>query len=235
MAFRAAAQPKLRAGSAPAARSRNVAVASASSRAPVAVSLLSAAALLLAGAPNAARAADLALGEQVFNGNCAACHMGGRNSVIPDRTLDKAALEAYLEGGFSVEAITYQVRDRDQGLAEEAAAGPRSADAAAKQDGARQRGPVAGILEVASVASAPESEEAVAVGAAAAEGQQGPADDGLAGLRPRGSQAAAHACDIARARLSFRGAAALGGSRMSLALCGRLSSWPAPAPPAMRA
>ncbi|KAG2499973.1 hypothetical protein HYH03_002258 [Edaphochlamys debaryana] len=111
MALRVAAQPKLRAGSAPAARSRNVAVASASSRAPVAVSLLSAAALLLAGAPNAARAADLALGEQVFNGNCAACHMGGRNSVIPDRTLDKAALEAYLEGGFSVEAITYQVEN----------------------------------------------------------------------------------------------------------------------------
>lgn len=33
---------------------------------------------------------------------------GGRNVVIPEKTLDKAALEQYLEGGFNREAIIYQ-------------------------------------------------------------------------------------------------------------------------------
>jgi cytochrome c6 len=54
---------------------------------------------------------DLALGANVFNGNCAACHTGGKNNVIPDRTLQKAAIEQYLTGGFSAEAIEYQVRN----------------------------------------------------------------------------------------------------------------------------
>lgn len=35
--------------------------------------------------------------------------MGGRNSVMPEKTLDKAALEQYLDGGFKVESIIYQV------------------------------------------------------------------------------------------------------------------------------
>lgn len=38
----------------------------------------------------------------------AACHMGGQNSVIPERTLQKAALEQYLAGGFSVQSIITQ-------------------------------------------------------------------------------------------------------------------------------
>ncbi len=69
-----------------------------------------AAAIVLASAPHAAQAADLALGAQVFNGNCAACHMGGGNNVIPDHTLQKAAIEQYLTGGLNVEAIETQVR-----------------------------------------------------------------------------------------------------------------------------
>ncbi|KAG2441630.1 hypothetical protein HXX76_003250 [Chlamydomonas incerta] len=67
------------------------------------------ASILLSGPASAA--ADLALGAQVFNGNCAACHMGGRNSVMPEKTLDKAAIEAYLEGGFNIESIVYQVEN----------------------------------------------------------------------------------------------------------------------------
>ena len=57
------------------------------------------------------QAADLEVGRTVFNNNCAACHMGGRNSVVPERTLDKAAIEAGLEGGFNVEAIIHQVEN----------------------------------------------------------------------------------------------------------------------------
>jgi cytochrome c6 len=60
-----------------------------------------------------ANAYDVALGKQVFSGNCAACHTGGNNSVIPEKTLRKAALEQYLDGGFNLNAITYQVCNTD--------------------------------------------------------------------------------------------------------------------------
>ncbi|GLI69069.1 hypothetical protein VaNZ11_013613, partial [Volvox africanus] len=75
-----------------------------------AAALLSAAMVVLAAAPDS-QATDLALGAQVFNGNCAACHQGGRNSVITEKTLEKAALEQYLDGGFNIEAIIYQVEN----------------------------------------------------------------------------------------------------------------------------
>lgn len=61
--------------------------------------------------PAPVMAADLALGKQVFEGNCAACHAGGGNSVIPDHTLQKAAIEQFLTGGLTLEAITYQVEN----------------------------------------------------------------------------------------------------------------------------
>ncbi len=38
----------------------------------------------------------------------AACHMGGMNNVQPEKTLQKAALEQYLAGGFSVDSIITQ-------------------------------------------------------------------------------------------------------------------------------
>ncbi|KAL4421292.1 hypothetical protein ABPG75_010583 [Micractinium tetrahymenae] len=69
-----------------------------------------AAAALLAAAP-AVQAADLALGEEVFNNNCAACHIGGNNNVIPERTLRKEAINQYLEGGLTLDAIVYQVEN----------------------------------------------------------------------------------------------------------------------------
>ena len=39
----------------------------------------------------------------------AACHAGGKNSVIPEKTLEKAALQQYLAGGFKIESIVTQV------------------------------------------------------------------------------------------------------------------------------
>lgn len=54
--------------------------------------------------------ADLALGQQVFEGNCAACHAGGGNVIIADHTLAKDAIEKYLDGGYNITAITYQAR-----------------------------------------------------------------------------------------------------------------------------
>ncbi|KAI8474502.1 MAG: cytochrome c6 precursor [Monoraphidium minutum] len=72
-----------------------------------AAAVMAASALLGGGA----FAADLALGQQVFDNNCAACHAGGKNNVIPDHTLEKAAIEQFLDGGFNLEAIVYQVEN----------------------------------------------------------------------------------------------------------------------------
>lgn len=51
--------------------------------------------------------ADLAAGEQVFSANCSACHAGGNNAIMPDKTLKKDALEE--NGMNSIEAIKTQV------------------------------------------------------------------------------------------------------------------------------
>eukprot|EP00878_Enallax_costatus_P000181 GHUV01000235.1.p1 GENE.GHUV01000235.1~~GHUV01000235.1.p1 ORF type:complete len:163 (+),score=50.59 GHUV01000235.1:158-646(+) len=71
--------------------------------------VVAASALLSASVAHAG--ADLALGKQVFDGNCAACHAGGNNTVIPDHTLRKAAMEQFLQGGFNLESIVYQVEN----------------------------------------------------------------------------------------------------------------------------
>jgi cytochrome c6 len=52
-------------------------------------------------------AADAAQGAKVFSANCAACHMGGNNVVMANKTLKKEALEQF--GMNSAGAITTQV------------------------------------------------------------------------------------------------------------------------------
>nr|YP_010330103.1 cytochrome c553 [Porphyridium aerugineum]UNJ17819.1 cytochrome c553 [Porphyridium aerugineum] len=54
-------------------------------------------------------AADIEHGEQIFTANCSACHAGGNNVIIPEKTLRKDALEA--NGMNSVAAITTQVNN----------------------------------------------------------------------------------------------------------------------------
>lgn len=58
-----------------------------------------------------ALAADIAHGKQIFTGNCAACHMGGRNTIMPVKNLKKESLEKYLTNFKTkgVDAIVYQV------------------------------------------------------------------------------------------------------------------------------
>lgn len=58
-------------------------------------------------APSIAMAADIENGERIFSANCSACHAGGNNVIIPEKTLKKDILEA--NGMNSVNAITYQV------------------------------------------------------------------------------------------------------------------------------
>jgi cytochrome c6 len=52
-------------------------------------------------------AGDVASGAKVFGANCAACHMGGKNMVNPQKTLQKADLEKYSMA--SLDAIKTQV------------------------------------------------------------------------------------------------------------------------------
>lgn len=54
-----------------------------------------------------ALAADTAAGAQVFTANCNACHLGGRNVVNPQKTLQKEDLEKFNK--YSLEAIKTQV------------------------------------------------------------------------------------------------------------------------------
>merc|ERR1712187_347518 len=44
-----------------------------------------------------------------MGGNCEACHAGGNNSVVAEKTLKQAAIEKYLTGGYNIEAIKTQV------------------------------------------------------------------------------------------------------------------------------
>lgn len=55
-----------------------------------------------------ALAVDLANGAKIFNANCSACHIGGNNVIMANKTLKKEALEKY--GMASLEAIQTQVR-----------------------------------------------------------------------------------------------------------------------------
>lgn len=54
-----------------------------------------------------ALAGDAAAGKTVFAANCNACHMRGKNTVNPKKTLSKEDLEKY--GKYSQEAIVMQV------------------------------------------------------------------------------------------------------------------------------
>lgn len=54
-------------------------------------------------------AADLQAGEQVFSANCSACHAGGNNAIMPEKTLKMDALEDNSMN--SIQAITTQVRN----------------------------------------------------------------------------------------------------------------------------
>jgi len=54
-------------------------------------------------------AEDIEAGEKIFTANCAACHAGGKNVIVADHTLEKDAIQRYLEGGFNEKSIIYQI------------------------------------------------------------------------------------------------------------------------------
>eukprot|EP00320_Phaeocystis_rex_P022127 CAMPEP_0119056308 /NCGR_PEP_ID=MMETSP1178-20130426/982_1 /TAXON_ID=33656 /ORGANISM="unid sp, Strain CCMP2000" /LENGTH=133 /DNA_ID=CAMNT_0007037029 /DNA_START=71 /DNA_END=472 /DNA_ORIENTATION=- len=67
------------------------------------------AAAVLATGAMPAFAGDAGAGEQIFSGNCAACHAGGQNVIMPEKTLEQSALEEYLDGGANEAAVVKQV------------------------------------------------------------------------------------------------------------------------------
>ena len=52
---------------------------------------------------------DVLSGEQIFVNNCAACHSGGQNVIMPEKTLEKDALDKYLAGGRNKDSVITQV------------------------------------------------------------------------------------------------------------------------------
>merc|ERR1740139_454961 len=56
-----------------------------------------------------ALAGDVEAGSQLFSVNCAACHAGGQNVIMPEKTLEKEALDQYLSGGRSEDSVVNQV------------------------------------------------------------------------------------------------------------------------------
>ena len=54
------------------------------------------------------------MGEKLFQSNCAVCHLGGNNIIIPEKNLKKETLEE--NGMNSVSAITYQIMNGKNGM-----------------------------------------------------------------------------------------------------------------------
>jgi cytochrome c6 len=75
--------------------------------------LLSAIALLKLTFIQPALATEISNAAKIFNNNCAACHIGGGNILISEKTLKKEALSKYLENynNDSIQAIIYQVQN----------------------------------------------------------------------------------------------------------------------------
>ncbi|WP_460205805.1 cytochrome c6 PetJ [Scytonema sp. NUACC21] len=62
---------------------------------------------------SSALAAETSNGAKIFKDNCAACHIGGGNILIAEKSLKKEALLNYLENyeTAQIEAIVYQVQN----------------------------------------------------------------------------------------------------------------------------
>ena len=63
--------------------------------------------LAMIGLVTSVNAFDIRNGENVFTANCSACHAGGNNVIMPEKTLKKGALSDNQMD--SMKAITYQV------------------------------------------------------------------------------------------------------------------------------
>nr|YP_010336335.1 cytochrome c553 [Goniotrichopsis reniformis]UNJ14741.1 cytochrome c553 [Goniotrichopsis reniformis] len=65
--------------------------------------------VLIFGVSTSAFAADVQHGGEIFTANCSACHAGGQNAILPERTLQKDVLEKFSMK--SIDAIVKQVTE----------------------------------------------------------------------------------------------------------------------------
>nr|AIM52732.1 cytochrome c6 [Ochromonas sp. CCMP1393]AIM52812.1 cytochrome c6 [Ochromonas sp. CCMP1393] len=59
-------------------------------------------------------AKNLEIGKKLFTSNCNVCHIGGKNLIIPEKSLKKEILEA--NGMNNLNAIIYQVINGKNGM-----------------------------------------------------------------------------------------------------------------------
>lgn len=59
-------------------------------------------------------AKDLDNGKELFEANCNACHINGKNKIIPEKNLQRATLE--MNGILNKEAIVYQITNGKNGM-----------------------------------------------------------------------------------------------------------------------
>lgn len=53
-------------------------------------------------------------GEKLFQANCVACHIHGKNRILPEKNLEKETLE--INGMNTLSAISYQVLNGKNGM-----------------------------------------------------------------------------------------------------------------------
>lgn len=59
-------------------------------------------------------AKDLGNGKELFEANCNACHINGKNIIIPEKNLQRITLE--MNGISNEEAIVYQITNGKNGM-----------------------------------------------------------------------------------------------------------------------
>ena len=78
---------------------------------------VAAAAALIAGLlslPPIASSADIARGKEIFDNNCAGCHVGGANLVKPEKDLHREALVRYVSADLSQAEVQQWVQQSGQ-------------------------------------------------------------------------------------------------------------------------
>ena len=64
--------------------------------------------------PSTAYSADIARGKEIFDNNCAGCHVGGANLVKPEKNLQREALARYVSSDLSQAEVQQWVQQSGQ-------------------------------------------------------------------------------------------------------------------------
>ena len=87
---------------------------SASTSATASAATAAAALVGLLAFPSTAYSADIARGKEIFDNNCAGCHVGGANLVKPEKNLQREALARYVSSDLSQAEVQQWVQQSGQ-------------------------------------------------------------------------------------------------------------------------